>query len=579
MIDPRIYRVAFAPVLAALVVLMFSVEPVPEPVLAPETFASDFDGRRAAATAREIVEVAPERSPGSSGDDASADFVADRFAAIASGKLSEQSFEGSFDGDGVDLRNVILTLPGNSAETIVVVASRDSTRGSGGTSSAAATALLLEAAAELGRTAHEKTIVLLSAGGGTEGGQGVREFLESYPTLDQVEALVAVSSPGVPEPRAPHVLAWSTEDESTSAQLVQTAETALREETGRAAGLGGFAGNLFRLAIPSGLGAEAVAISEGLDAIGISGHGERPPDPEADLVAGLSEEPLTVFGNATLALVLALDTANDPLAHGPGAHLEFAGNLIPGWAISLLALTLLLPPLVTAVDGLARASRRGEPVLGSLIWAVSLAIPFLGARLVAYLLALVGIAPDPAFPFDPGYYELGWRGAIVLLLIIGVLAALVALIRPLGLPPRPQPQTLATALGAVLSVSVLVLWMRNPYLGLLCVPIAHVWLIAARPGRAVPAAATAIATVLALVPPAAAVAHLAARLDYGLAAPWQLLLMVTSGQVSALEAFLGCLIAGGLLGLVALAVGRRGERASPEPAPAVPVAREPVRSG
>jgi hypothetical protein len=564
-IDPRIYRVAFAPALIALVVLMFSVESIPEPVPAPETFASDFDSRRAAATAREIVEVAPERTPGSPGDDASADLVAERFGEIASGNLSEQQFDGFFDGDEVELRNVILTLPGNSAETIVLLANRDSARGSGATSSAAATALLIEAAAELGRTSHEKTIVLLSATGGVEGGQGVREFLESYPTLDEVEAVIAVSQPGVAEPAPPHLLAWSTGDESTSAQLVETAEGALREETGRGPGLGGFSGNLFRLAVPAGLGAEAVAISEGLDAIGISGGGERLPAAEDDQISGLSDDSLTEFGNAALALVLALDTAVAPLTHGPNAHLTFAGNLIPGWALGLLALTLLLPALVTAVDGLARASRRGEPVLGSLLWALSLSIPFLGARLAAYLLALVGLAPDPEFPFDPGYYGFGWRAAIVLALLTGVFAALVALMRPLRIPPRPRPETLATSLGAVLSFSVLILWIRNPYLGLLCVPLAHVWLIGARPRGAAHPATTAVLVAVALVPVLAAFVHLAARLDFGIAAPWQLLLMVTGGQIAALDAFVACLIGGALLGLVAVSLERSTPLTGTEP--------------
>jgi MFS family permease len=576
-IDPRIYRVAFAPALVALVVLMFSVEPIPEPLPTPETFASDFDGRRAAATAREIVEVAPERTPGSAGDDAAADLVADRFGAIASGKLSEQEFDGTFDGDDVELRNVALTLPGNSAETIVMVANRDSAEGSGATSSAAATALLLEAGAELGRTSHEKTIVLLSAGGGAEGGQGVREFFENFPTLDQVQGVVAISQPGVPEPALPHLLAWSTGDESTSAQLVESAEAALREETGRGAGLGSWLGNLFRLAIPAGTGAEAVAISQGLDAIGISGRGERQPAPESDQVAVLSDESLTEFGNTTLALVLALDATDTELTHGPDSHLTLAGNLIPGWAIGLLVLTLLAPAVLTAVDGLARASRRREPVLGSLLWALALSLPFLGARLAAYLLSLVGLAPDPEFPFDPGYYEFGWRAAIVLVLIVAAFAGLVALLRPHRLPPRPQRETLATALGAVISVSVLVLWMRNPFLGLLCLPLAHVWVLAAWPGRSTPPVALAALVAVALLPIAAAVAHLAARLDLGLAAPWELLLMVTGGQIAALDAFLGCLIAGALVGLVAVAFDRRSRLADqpPQNAEAIP---EPVRS-
>jgi hypothetical protein len=333
-VDPRIYRLAFAPALVALVILMFSVESIPEPVQAPETFAADFDGRRAAAEARRLVELAPDREPGSEGDAAVADEVADRFSAVEAGKVSEQEFEGEFDGEDVDLRNVLLTLPGNSARTIVVVAGRDAPRGPGAASSAAATGMLLEMADELGRTSHEKTIVLLSADGTAEGASGMREFLESFPTLGQVDGIVTIARPGVGDPATPHLLIWSAGPESTSAQLVESGKLALGEETDYAAGQGGFLGNLFRLAIPAGLGPEAVAIAEGIDSIGVSGAGERSLDPGEDDVESLSDESMAEFGNTTLALVLALDAARDPLEHGPGAHLTLAGNLIPGWALA-----------------------------------------------------------------------------------------------------------------------------------------------------------------------------------------------------------------------------------------------------
>ena len=577
MIDPRIYRAAFAPVLVALVVLMFSVEPIPEPVQAPETFAADFDGRRAATTARRIVEQAPVRTPGSSGDGEIADLVAARFGAISAGKLSEQTYDGSFDGEDVELRNVLLSLPGNSSETIVVVAGRDSARGSGATSSAAATGVLLEMAAELGRTSHTRTIVLVSADGASDGASGIREFIASYPTLDLVEAVVVVSQPGAAEPFGPHLLPWATEPRSSSAQLVESAKLALAEESGARPQLGGFLGNLFRLAIPAGLGGEAVAISEGLDAIGISAAGERPPDPADDDVASLADPSMAEFGNTALALVLALDTAPSALVHGPAEHLTLAGNLIPGWALGLLALTLLLPALVTAVDGIARASRRGEPVLGSMLWALSRALPFLAVLVLAYLLALFGLAPDPDFPFDLGRFGLGWRALIVLLLLLGGFAATVRALRPLRVPTGPQRETLATALGLIAGLAVLGIWMRNPYLGLLCVPLAHVWLISARPnGNAGPAPAVLV-MLAALVPLATALIHLAERLELGPTTPWTLLLMITGGQVGLIDCLLGSLIAGSLLGLLAVA-WPAGAPAPPPSAPASRIGVDPATS-
>jgi hypothetical protein len=564
-VDPRIYRLAFAPTLIALVVLMFSVEAVPEPVQAPETFAADFDGRRAAASAREVLGAGPTRTPGSDGDEAAADLVAARFGEIEAGKVDEQTFEGSFDGEDVELRNVLLTLPGNSQETIVVAAGRDSARGTGATSSASATGLLLEMADEIGRTSHEKTIVMLSAGGASEGADGIRETLESYPTPELIETVVVIARPGADAPSSPHVLPWSTGPESTSAQLVESAKLALAEETDRPAGQGGFLGGLFRLAFPAGLGLEAAAIADGADAIAISGDGERPPEPADDREEAISEETLTEFGNAVLALVLAVDTAGEPLTHGPGTHLTLAGNLIPGWALALLTLTLLLPAVVTAIDGMARASRRREPVPAALGWALTRAAPFAAALLLLYLLALVGLAPDPAFPFDPGLYGFGWRAAAVIVVLVATIVVVALFLRPFSLPRTALRETLATALGLVASLSVLGLWLINPFLALLCVPLAHVWLLGARPAGASSLAVTLAGVLVSLLPMAAALFHLIERLGLGTDAPWTLLLFVTGGQIGLGEAVLGCLVAGTILGLLALAVPRRRPSVGPSP--------------
>lgn len=97
MFDPRIYRAALVPAVVALVILMFSFEPVPNP-LPPPVATPTFDGVEAARTARSIVELAPERTPGSAGDRAVADLVEERFAAIEGGQVSTQTFDSSFEG-------------------------------------------------------------------------------------------------------------------------------------------------------------------------------------------------------------------------------------------------------------------------------------------------------------------------------------------------------------------------------------------------------------------------------------------------------------------------------------------------
>ena len=54
MIDFRLYRLAFLPALVALIVILFSLASVPEPLEAPISLGG-FDEDTAGKTAREIV--------------------------------------------------------------------------------------------------------------------------------------------------------------------------------------------------------------------------------------------------------------------------------------------------------------------------------------------------------------------------------------------------------------------------------------------------------------------------------------------------------------------------------------------
>ena len=110
------------------------------------------------------------------------------------------------------------------------------------------------------------------------------------------------------------------------------------------------------------------------------------------------------------------------------------------------------------------------------------------------------------------------------------------------------------------------IWLVNPYLALaLRAPGPR--LAARRPAAtAASVAGTLIGIVIALVPLAAAIVHLAGRLGLGADAPWTLVLLVTGGQIGFLTAVLGCLVAGSVLGLLALAVpgtSRPSERGNP----------------
>jgi hypothetical protein len=141
----------------------------------------------------------------------------------------------------------------------------------------------------------------------------------------------------------------------------------------------------------------------------------------------------------------------------------------------------------------------------------------------------------------------------------------------------------APALGLVSALAVLVAWLANPYLALLLVPAAHVWLLEVR-GRMLvrPLALGAIA--LSLLPLAAAVASIVDRLDLGRGAPWQFVLMVGDGQLGFAPVVALCVLIGCMVGLAAVAVRPQSALPMQPPTaagwPATPVEppRRPVAS-
>ena len=548
MIDFRLYRVAWLPALAAFVVMMFSLEGAPEPI-EPQIAPTAFDGDRAEINARQILNAADERRPGGEGDAAVAEEVESRFDDVTAGTVATQEFTESIDGEDAELTNVILTLPGETDDTVVVMAARDSASGPGAPSSAAATATLVELADVLAATEHTKTIVLVSTDAGSEGAAGAREFIEGYPDRDLVEAAIVIEQPGAAEPSKPHVLRDATDDSSTNAQLVSIAEQAVADQADRAAGGRGTFTDIARLAMPAAAGDQSVLIAEGIDAVAFSSAGERPLPEDRDGPDDLDPQVMAEFGSAALATLLVLDQATTSLEHGPETYVGFSGSLIPGWAIAVMALALILPAGVAALDGVARAARRRSGVIRSLAWAVGLALPPLATVVAIYVLAVLGLIVRPLYPFDPGRFDLG-LGELAILVLLAATLVCGYVFTGLGHPPRrARGDALVPALGAAAVAGALVSWLLNPYLALLLLPAAHVWLVAARrrpPSRPL----TLGVAVLALVPAALALKISAGAVGAG---PWDLVLMIAGGHIGTPAVIALCPLAGALVGLVIIA--------------------------
>jgi len=545
--EPRVYRAAFIPALLALVLTMFSLQSRPGPL--PQGLAADvlFDGRVAAAETARIVAVAPDRRPGTAGDRAIAKRVANAFGD--SGFPVDP--QGEFRHAGKRLLNVIGRRAGRSRHQIVIVADRDAATVPEATGSASDTAALIELARVLEGRATRKTLVLASLDGSTLGEVGARELLDELPGVELVDAVLAVSDLASPTRRGSFLQAWSTNERRAGIGLQRTVAESIRRELDSLPSGPGSLGQLARLSFPIGIGPQGVLLEHGYDAVRIAGSGELPPGGNGPVEA-IDEDKLGALGRATLRTITALDRGPRP-KRGPDSYVTAVSQVMAGWVLALLAVTLLLPALVAAVDAFARARRQHVDVLPWLRWVAAWVAPFLAGLAIAELLALVGATPPPPpAPVAPDVLPLDGAALGALAGVGAAMALALVLARFLAARPdaelrRPEPPGAAVALTLVATVAALVLWLTNPFAGLLVVPAAHLWLLvlltAVRPSRRVRGALIALGALPALL---VALYYMAALSMDPLSAAWYLLLLVTGHSVGLPTALVGCVMLGAL---------------------------------
>ena len=533
MADLRLYRLAFIPAIAAVVVLAFSLKGVPSPV-EPPAGTLEFDAQAAAESTRDVLALGESRPAGSEADNAAADLVAERFGAVVAGTLGEQSFEASIDGEDTDLRNVTLTLPGTSDHAIVVMAGRDTREGEGAPSSAAATGVLLELVNELSVANRNRTLILASTSGASAEGQGARELIEGLPDRTIVDAVVVISQPGFDEPFEPH-LVTSAGLNSPPVGLAQTAAEILRDRADLSPGQISAPAQIARYAIPAASGEQAGLIEDGLDAITVTSAGELPLPASENGRDRFDTDTLERIGPAIMALVSAIDASASAPATGPGNFLWVGNNLLPGWSVGLVVLALLLPPLAVAASVLARATRDGGRIGRAFSWALEWWIPALVLCLGIYALSVVGVMPATGVPYDPAGVELGASEAIALVLLLALAGWLWWILHLRRIPAPPGPLAAGAAAGLAGVAACLLVWLANPYLALLLVPLVHLVAVLGTKGRR-PAALVTPLLVVATLPLAAALVYVASTLDWGASLPLQLVTLMAGGGIGALQA-------------------------------------------
>ena len=529
MLDPRIYRAGFLPILFALVLVGFSLHQPPRPLttsLAPDA----FDGAAAFAQLGALASAAPSRRPGSAGDQR----VAARVGAAlrANGFRVDVRTTTAQTADGRrSLETVVGERAGFSDRRLVVVAHRDAL-GRGARAELSGTAALLELARVLGGRTLGRTLVLASTSGGTAGLASAQRLAQQLGGGGPADAVLVLGDLAGTRTERPFVVPWSSTTAIAPLALRRTVEAAVTTETGLRPGGVQPAVQLARLAFPLTLGEQGPFDASGSAAVLLSAGGERPPAAGA----AVSQAQLTAFGRAALRSVTALDGSAD--LPGSGPYLVLGGKLLPAWPVRLLALALMLPVLLAAVDAFARVRRRRERVGMWLRWLALGAVPFLLAALLALALVRTGLV-DAA----PGAPVAGLAAAPSLAALAVVLVVLVLAwvwLRPWCARLAGVSGDCANGGGAVavvlaLCAVALAVWLANPYASLLLVPALHLWLLAMAPEARMRRSLALGFWTLGLLPPLL-VAYAYAR-QFGLdplELAWMGTLLVAGGAISPL---------------------------------------------
>jgi hypothetical protein len=558
-IEPRLYRAAFLPALLALILAAFSLQSRPAPL--PQALAADilFQGRAAAGNAARLAQQFPDRRPGSTGDRA----VGLQVARSFEGRGFTTVLDRFQSDDGKPLMNVIGRRAGASRHQIVIVAARDAGSVPDATSSAADTAALTEIARVLQGTPSRKTITLASVDGSTLGELGIHRLLAKLPDRDKVEAVLVLSNLGAPGPRVPPIQGWSNGSQRAGVGLERTAAESESEELGRLPHSPVAAAQMMRIAFPVGVGAQGPLLEAGLDTVRFSGSGELPPPTDKRGADALSPDRLGSLGRAVLRTVFAIDQSPEPASRGDTTYVTVANKLLPGWAIALLAMSLILPALVASIDAFARARRRREPVGRFARWVLAGALAVIAGLVLAKLMEVVGIvASPPASPIAPELRPLHGGDVAVMAVVAGIVGLAWWAGQRMTLGRGGRRLDLASpgagcALALVLTLLTLAVWFINPYAALMLVPALHFWMIASI-GRVPDRGSGAPAlVVLGLLPLVAVVLYYMSRLSLNpLEALWYLFLLVTGGAVGVAAALFACVFAGVFGCLVSILVAR-----------------------
>ena len=561
MLNPRIYRAAFLPVLVAVVALAFSFHTEPN-ALSTNLAPAAFNGQSAFNMTANLGKSYPHRAPGSPGDYG--------VAAHVAADLTHYQFQVSTPRASVDtalgtrtIENVIAERAGSSSGRIVVVAHRDAL-GAVAQADLSGTATLIELGRVLAGRTLSRTVELISTSAST----GLAGVTRLAGTLGgPIDAVIVLGDMAGARTSGPVVVPYSGTEALAPLLLRNTAAAAVRSQAGIAPAGGSLAGQFARLAFPLTLSEQGPFDSAGIPAVLFSRSGERAPGANAPV----SEPALAGLGAAALQTISALDAG--PTVPAPGAYLTYRHMQVPVWPVRLLVLALILPVLCAAVDAFARARRRGYRIGRWAVWVLAGGLPFALATLFLAGLGAAGliqVTPPGPVPAGAVSADVGSVVEIVAAAVIFMLAMVPGrsfIVRRAGLRGDPNEAGGGAATLLVMCAVALVLWVGDPFAAILVVPALHLWMWILAPEVRL-RAPVALALLLAgLAPIALVVLYYALAFGLGpLGVVWTGTLLIGGGGIG-IPALLQWSVVAGCAVSVAVVAARSAAVAAPEAAP------------
>jgi hypothetical protein len=561
-VSGRLYRGTWLLVGIPLLAAAFSVHK-PNPLPAPQpALPASFDGSEAVALTSDLARVYPDRVPGTSGAVGARQWVREQLAPYGL-KVTADPFRAKLPGLGErTLVNQIVVVPGHSPDEIVVMAYRDDDgRGPGANNNGSGLAALIQLAQSYGSSAGARavspqhTLVFVATDGGAFGMLGARRFAATHPG----HVVAAINLAALAGRGPPRLVLTGLEPRLASPAFVETAAQRVLAQAGRRPAHASALGQLIDLAFPYTLHEQGPLLAHGMPALTLTSGGERPPSTFLDRPDQLDQIRLEQLGRSAQELLRWLDYGAE-LAPGTARYVYFGPRVLPGWAIELVLLAMLLPFLVSAVDLFARCRRRHIPLAPALRSYRSRAWFWLWAALLFELFALAGVWPSaPSVPLPPDASP-GTNWPVIGLLALLALVAVGWLVARQRLTPwRPVSATeeLAGATGALLALAVVALLVvaTNPFALIFLLPSLHAWLwlphVRPRPLW------TRLAVLgVGFLGPLLLAGSLAARYGLGLDTPWYVAELTATGfvRLPAIAIAVGWLAAAGQM--TALSIGR-----------------------